>query len=150
MAPIDGGGNSVALILLCKNSGLDLSLAYSDSNLPGAGPEEAIFLQEFASSLHVPFFFENFAAKHAISTRTTRRKLRHKWFEELRKTHGFDYILTVHHSNDGLSTSICGADLKELTGIPDQNGCLGEPLITFSQNRYGKVMPYKRNITTLE
>ena len=138
---ISGGIDSVVLAHLCRQSNLEFSLAHCNFNLRGQeSQEDETFVVELADALNVEVFVESFqteayAEEKKISIQMAARELRYDWFEELRSTFHFDYIFTAHHANDNLETVLInltrGTGLEGLTGIPETNGYIFRPLLTF-------------------
>ena len=65
------------------------------------------------------------------------RELRYNWFNELAEQLKFEYVLTAHHADDNLETFLInlsrGTGLDGLIGIPEINGNIIRPLLTFSR-----------------
>ncbi|SDL08244.1 tRNA(Ile)-lysidine synthase [Salinimicrobium catena] len=143
LVAISGGVDSVVLAHLCKKANLDISLAHCNFHLRGEESEgDEAFVLELADALEVEVFIESFeteayARSKKISIQMAARELRYHWFEELRETLDFDYIFTAHHANDNLETFLInlvrGTGLEGLTGIPEKNGAILRPLLSFSR-----------------
>ena len=143
LVAVSGGVDSVVLAHLCKNAGLDISLAHCNFQLRGEESEEdENFVIELADSMDLQIFIEEFeteayANEKKMSTQMAARELRYRWFDELCETLQFDYIFTAHHANDNLETVLInfirGTGLEGLTGIPDKNECIRRPLLPFSK-----------------
>lgn len=141
---VSGGVDSVVLAHLCKESDLEIALAHCNFHLrqeESAGDEE--FVVELADALELEVFVEHFDTKafaedQKLSIQMAARELRYRWFEELRESFGFDYILTAHHANDDLETFLInlvrGTGLDGLTGIPRRNDFVLRPLLPFSRS----------------
>lgn len=152
LVAISGGLDSVVLTHLCQESNLNFSLAHCNFNLRDLESEgDELFVTELADALDVQVFVENFeteayAAEKKISVQMAARELRYDWFENLRRTLGFDYILTAHHANDNLETALInfvrGTGLDGLTGIPAANEKIIRPLLPFSRK---EILDYAHN-----
>ena len=101
------------------------------------------FVINLGKSLGIPaytvqFETEKFAAENGISIQMAARELRYNWFEEIRKQHHLDYILTAHHKDDTIETFLInlirGTGLNGLTGIAAVNGNIVRPLLPFTRN----------------
>ena len=142
---ISGGIDSVVLAHLCKASSVNFSLAHCNFNLRGEeSDQDEVFVKNLAKQLQVEVFIQSFqtelyAKDHQLSTQLAARELRYRWFEELAEKHQFNYILTAHHANDSLETylinTIRGTGLNGLTGIPQQNGKIMRPLLSFDREQ---------------
>ena len=142
---ISGGIDSVVLAYLCKSSQLHFSLAHCNFNLRGEESDaDEVFIKQLAEQLEVEVFTQSFqtelyAKDHQLSTQLAARELRYRWFYELAEEKAFDYILTAHHVNDSLETYLLnttrGTGLNGLTGIPEVNGKIVRPLLSFSREQ---------------
>ena len=140
---VSGGVDSVVMTHLCKLAKLDFSIAHCNFNLRGEeSNEDEIFVKELADELGVEAFTqsfdtEGFARDAKLSIQMAARDLRYSWFEELRSTRNFDYILSAHHANDNVETFLInlvrGTGIEGLTGIKDTNGYIIRPLLNFTR-----------------
>ena len=141
---ISGGIDSVVLAYLLKALKLNFSLAHCNFKLrfEDADKDEE-FVKKLAETLKTPchttsFDTDAYATKNKLSTQMAARELRYDWFDKLVKTKGYQYVLTAHHANDNLETVLInltrGANLEQLTGIPEINGNIVRPLLPFTRN----------------
>lgn len=143
LVAISGGVDSVVLTYLLNSLNFEISLAHCNFNLR---KKESDLDENFVSEISqktsnqiftIKFNTLKFAKKHNLSTQIAARKLRYNWFQELVDQHQFDYILTAHHADDNLETFminlIRGSGLDGFTGIPEINGNIIRPLLTFSR-----------------
>ena len=138
-----GGLDSVVLTQLLFELKYTIAIAHCNFSLRGSeSDEDAVFTENLAEKLHIPFHSETFDTKtfakdHKLSTQMAARELRYRWFEEVAQNFGYDYILTAHHADDDLETFFInlsrGTGLRGLTGIPQQNEKVIRPLLTFSR-----------------
>ncbi|WP_158839384.1 tRNA lysidine(34) synthetase TilS [Polaribacter sp. L3A8] len=141
---ISGGIDSVVLTHLLSALKFNISLAHCNFNLRGTESDlDENFVKELGKEQNIAVFTshfntEEFAKKNKQSTQIAARNLRYDWFNELIEKHQFDYLLTAHHADDNLETFLInltrGAGLDGLTGIPEINGNIVRPLLTFSRN----------------
>jgi tRNA(Ile)-lysidine synthase len=125
---ISGGVDSVVLADVCKRSGLHFTLAHCNFRLRDEESErDEQFVQAYAQNLQVPleviqFDTSQFAQENKLSIQEAARVLRYQWFDDLKKSGQFDYILLAHHANDNIETLLMnflrGTGLKGLTAIP--------------------------------
>ncbi len=136
---VSGGIDSVVMAKLCHQAGFTFGIAHCNFQLRGIDSEgDEIFVRELAQNYRVEchvqrFETKVFAKKEGISTQMAARELRYRWFEDLRRTHRYDYILTAHHQDDLLETILInltrGTGLAGLHGILPKNGHLIRPLL---------------------
>lgn len=139
-----GGLDSVVLTHLLNKLDYDFSLAHCNFNLRGNESEnDEQFVVQFAKNIGVELHTVRFNTKNEIekrggSTQMVARDLRYEWFKELLETNAYEYVLTAHHADDSLETFIInlsrGTGLDGLTGIPNINGKVLRPLLTFSRS----------------
>ena len=120
-------------------------MAHCNFNLRGEESDaDEVFIKQLAEQLEVEVFTQSFqtelyAKDHQLSTQLAARELRYRWFYELAEEKAFDYILTAHHVNDSLETYLInttrGTGLNGLTGIPEVNGKIVRPLLSFSRDQ---------------
>jgi tRNA(Ile)-lysidine synthase len=140
---ISGGMDSVVLTHLCHKMKLNFALVHCNFNLRGEESDaDEDFVLQLAEDLNLEVFIENFdtetyAKTHKLSTQMAARELRYSWFNDLMDQLHFDYLLTAHHADDNLETFLInlsrGTGLEGLTGIPEINGTIVRPLLTFSR-----------------
>jgi len=147
---VSGGKDSVLMVHLFKQAGLDFGIAHCNFNLRGeesAGDEE--FVRSLALSLQVPFYHATFNTKpyakaNHLSTQMAARELRYNWFEELRKQEGYDYIAVAHHQNDAVETVLLnltrGTGISGLHGILPKRGKIIRPLLFLSRAEIDQYM----------
>src|SRR6476620_3889550 len=141
---VSGGLDSMVLLHLCKQLGLDITVAHCNFQLRGEesdGDEQ--FVRSQCEKLDVLLYanrFETkkFAEEQKLSIQLVARKLRYDWFNTLLINNNYDYLLTAHHLDDNLETFLINftraSGLDGLTGIPKQNGYIVRPLLAFSRN----------------
>ncbi|WKD85770.1 tRNA(Ile)-lysidine synthase [Polaribacter huanghezhanensis] len=141
---ISGGVDSVVLTHLFYQLNFDISLAHCNFHLRGeeSGKDEE-FVKELGKRLDlktfsISFETEKYATKNQLSTQVAARNLRYDWFQELTKTHLFDFVITAHHADDNLETFLInltrGTGLEGFTGIPEINNTIVRPFLIFSRD----------------
>lgn len=156
---LSGGLDSVVLAHLLVSGGYDVAFAHVNFQLRSDESEEdEAFCKDLASKLGKPFYTIRFDTKKIAEqdkkgTQETARTLRYTWFESLKKENGFQYIVTAHHLNDAVETSIFhlakGAGLQGLSGIPLKKGNVVRPFLFATRE---KISAYaeKKKITWRE
>ena len=140
---VSGGVDSVVMAHLCKLAKLDFSIAHCNFNLRGTeSDEDETFVIDLADALDVEVFTQAFnteayAKEAKLSIQMAARDLRYSWFEELRGSLNFDFILSAHHANDNVETFLInlvrGTGIEGFTGIKDTNGYILRPMLNFSR-----------------
>ncbi|PWG06113.1 tRNA lysidine(34) synthetase TilS [Polaribacter aquimarinus] len=141
---ISGGVDSVVLTHLLSKLNFTIALAHCNFKLRDTESNlDEEFVKKIGKLLNIKTFTtrfetEKFAAKNKQSTQIAARNLRYSWFKEIAEKHQFNYVLTAHHADDNLETFLInlsrGTGLEGLTGIPDVNGNIVRPLLTFSRD----------------
>jgi len=141
---ISGGLDSVVLAKLCYD--LQFSIAFAHCNFQLRGEEsdsDETFVKQLAADWNIKVFTkkfktESFATNEKLSIQMAARTLRYEWFQEIANTYAYDYILTAHHKDDALETFLInlsrGTGIEGLTGIPEQNGIVVRPLLSFTRS----------------
>jgi len=141
---VSGGIDSVVLTHILHSLKFSIFLAHCNFQLRGKdSAKDEIFVTELAKQLKIPcatikFDTENFAIEKGISTQMAARELRYNWFQEIMQENELDYIVTAHHKDDIIETVLInltrGTGLDGLTGIPEINGSIVRPLLSFSRS----------------
>ena len=134
---VSGGRDSVAMVSLFAEAGLDFAIAHCNFQLRGLDSDlDEAFCRDLAQKQGVIFHsikFETKTLKKSVSTQMIARKLRYEWFEELLKTNFYAAIATAHHLNDSLETVLLnlvkGTGIDGLKGISPKNGNIIRPLL---------------------
>ncbi|MCG1034777.1 tRNA lysidine(34) synthetase TilS [Polaribacter sargassicola] len=140
---ISGGVDSVVLTHLLSKLNFGVSLAHCNFKLRTTESDlDEDFVKKLGDELNIPVFTTHFnttqyAKENKQSTQIAARNLRYNWFNQLINQHQFNYLLTAHHADDNLETFLInltrGSGLDGLTGIPEINGNIVRPLLTFSR-----------------
>jgi tRNA(Ile)-lysidine synthase len=136
---VSGGLDSAVLCELCKQAGYDFGIAHCNFQLRGTESDgDEHFVEALSKRYAVTFYRVSFdtdaiAAKEKKSIEETARDLRYSWFEELRNTNEYDYIVTAHHANDNIETVLMnffrGTGIKGLHGILPKQNKIVRPLL---------------------
>ena len=140
---VSGGMDSVVMAHLFYRSGYQFALAHCNFKLRGNDSElDELFVKELADKLNVPFYCKSFNTKlfaktQKVSIQMAARDLRYRWFEELRKSEGYNYVATAHHKNDLAETVLInlarGTGLRGLKGVPMKGDGIIRPLLIFER-----------------
>jgi len=140
-----GGIDSVVLVHLCAEAGVDFSLAHCNFQLRGEeSDQDENFVRELADKMGVEIFTKNFdttayAAEQRQSIQMAARELRYQWFEELLQENDLTWLLTAHHLDDALETFLInlsrGTGIDGLSGIPQETNKVIRPLLPFTRDQ---------------
>ena len=136
---VSGGVDSVVLCELCHQAGYRFEIAHCNFQLRG---EESLrdekFVRSLAEKYHVKIWVTHFdtteyAASHKLSIQEAARELRYAWFNELLEEQGLSFLLTAHHLDDSIETSLMnffkGTGIAGLRGILPRQGKIIRPLL---------------------
>lgn len=136
---VSGGMDSVVLCELCHQAGYRFEIAHCNFQLRG---EESLrdekFVRLLAEKYQVKIWVTHFdtteyAVSHKLSIQEAARELRYAWFNELLEEHGLSFLLTAHHLDDSIETSLMnffkGTGIAGLRGILPRQGKIIRPLL---------------------
>ena len=105
---ISGGADSMVLLdvfaAAAKTRAYRLTIAHFDHGLRADSDEDRAFVETAASRLGLPYI--SHTAKLGIASEASARTARHAWLELIRIESGASAILTAHHQDDLLETSL--------------------------------------------
>ncbi len=140
---VSGGIDSVVLLDLLSSTGFSFAVAHCNFHLRGVESDlDEVFVKSLASRYGVPFFSHSFntseiAGLRGISIEMAARDLRYAWFEEVRETQNFDWVVVAHHRDDQVETFFLnlarGTGIAGLTGMNVVNGRVVRPLLFASR-----------------
>ena len=143
LVAVSGGLDSMVAVNLLQKIGLHFGVAHCNFKLRGDESDiDAQFVKDWATKNECACFVaefdtKNYAKLHKISIEMAARNLRYQWFHQLRVANGYDYIITAHHANDNLETTLYnftrGTGFKGLLGIPPQNDKIIRPFLPLSR-----------------
>ncbi len=140
---VSGGIDSMVLLHLFFASGYKAGIAHCNFHLRYSESDgDEGFVKSAAENMGADFYRQDFdteqsARESGISVQMAARNLRYRWFEEIRSTHGYDYIATAHNQDDMIETFFInltrGTGIRGLTGIPLKTGRIVRPLLFASR-----------------
>jgi tRNA(Ile)-lysidine synthase len=104
---VSGGADSIVLLDIfatAGNRGYDLTVAHVDHGLRPESASDADFVAKAAARYGLPI--EQHAAGLGQASEAAARAVRHEWLEETRVDIGALAVLTAHHQDDLLETSL--------------------------------------------
>jgi tRNA(Ile)-lysidine synthase len=136
---ISGGIDSMAMLHLFKEAGYRIGVAHCNFQLRGeeSNKDELLVVEE-CKRLAIPFYIkkfdtETFAWEQGVSIQMAARDLRYVWFEDLVKTHAYNFLATGHHFDDSMETILLnltkGTSIEGFAGIPLKNKNIIRPLL---------------------
>lgn len=140
---VSGGVDSMVMLSLFTRSGFRTGVAHCNFQLRGAeSDEDEVLVAREAARLGVPCYNRRFDTAGEMertgeSMEMAARRLRYAWFEELRRSEGYDVIAVAHHADDSIETFFInllrGTGLRGLTGISIHPGYIIRPLLFASR-----------------
>lgn len=137
---VSGGVDSSVMAALFRQAGYRFTVAHCNFHLRGEDSNRDMQLvRQMADDWRVPLLIKEFDTRaiqkdSGLSTEMIARKLRYDWFEETGRD--FDYIVTAHQANDAAETmllNLCrGTGLRGMRSIPERNGKIIRPMLTFT------------------
>ncbi len=121
-----GGLDSTVLAHALHAEGYDFAIAHMNFQLRDAASDgDAAFVEELARTLDAKFYYKavdtKARAQPGESTQMTARRLRYDWFDDILQTTHYTQLLTAHHAEDNLETSLInlirGTGLSGLAGM---------------------------------
>ena len=139
-----GGADSLLLLDLAREALPGrVSCAHFDHRLRAGSAADAAFVRAWCQRQGVPYVGGRgdvaAAAKEAKrGIEETARALRYAFLDKARRKLGADSILTAHHLDDQAETLLLrlarGTKLTGLGGIPERNGTVLRPFLTFPKS----------------
>lgn len=140
---VSGGADSLALVRVFQEAGLQFEIAHCNFQLRGKeADEDEAFVCALAEKAGVNFHAirfdtKQFAEEKKLSIQQAARELRYKWFEKTSREHHLDLIATAHHADDQVETIlyqfIKGTGLRGLRGIKAKRDKIIRPLLFASK-----------------
>lgn len=143
LCAISGGADSVCLMLMMMELGINISAVHCNFHLRG---EESMrdekFVHDLCKKLSVPLHIADFdtasyAREHNISIEMAAREQRYTLFEQLRQELGCQCVGVAHNSDDNVETLILnllrGTGLKGLCAMQPRQGFVVRPLLCLSR-----------------
>lgn len=152
---VSGGVDSAVLCELCYQAGFAFTIAHCNFQLRGAESDrDEQLVNSLAKKYGVEVLVKRFetaayAKENKISIQEAARELRYQWFAGLIRNSSmedsfsllssrFSLLLTAHHADDNIETLLMhffrGTGLHGLTAIPERNGYIRRPLLSFSKD----------------
>lgn len=136
---VSGGVDSMVLTHLLLQTGYKIAVAHCNFHLRGEQSDgDESFVKTFCEShqiiCHIAHFdTEAYATKHNCSIQMAARDLRYDFFQHLMEQHHYQYLVTAHHLNDTLESSLFylakGGGLRGISGIHPKNKHIVRPML---------------------
>lgn len=136
---VSGGIDSVVLVHLLKNAGIEFGIAHCNFGLRGIeSDEDELFVANLGLALTIPVYVKKFdtssvAAQMGISIQMAARKLRMEWMNEICTSQGYQLVCLAHHHDDNMETFFLnlfrGTGTRGLKGMDPLSGNILRPLI---------------------
>lgn len=143
LVALSGGADSVALLRILHQQGVDIVALHCNFHLRGEESDrDERFVNDLCQCLNIPLHIKHFdtrsyATEHRISIEMSARELRYAWFEEMRQQLGAEDIAVAHHRDDQAETVLLnlirGTGLRGLAGMHERSGHIVRPLLHMSK-----------------
>ncbi len=140
---VSGGIDSMVLLHLYVAAGYTPGIAHCNFHLRGdESDRDEQFVKSVAETMDAAYHQQDFdteqsAGESGISIQMAARNLRYRWFEQIRKKHGYNFISTAHNQDDVIETFFInlsrGTGIRGLTGIPVRSEKVIRPLLFASR-----------------
>ena len=137
LVTVSGGVDSVALILIMDTlQKFELNIAHVNHNLRNESSQDELFVKKIASDLQIPFFVAHLNPSEIgrnMGVEKWARNERYKFFDQTLKKISGDWVMTAHHANDQIETTLMNISRKTgmlgLRGIAKSRNKILRPLI---------------------
>ncbi len=140
---VSGGIDSMVLCDLFVKNNLSFSVAHCNFQLRGEeSKQDEAFVADWCKQHEIPFYAKRFDTKtyaeaNKLSIQVAARNLRYAFFYETLKTEALDTLVTAHHQDDAIETTLFhffrGSGIAGLKGIPSENNQTIRPLLNFNK-----------------
>jgi tRNA(Ile)-lysidine synthase len=128
-----GGADSLALLALAVDAGLEPIGVYVDHGIRDAGDREADVVADAASRLGAGFDVRRVAVSQGANLEARARTARYDALERARVTHDATVVLVAHTADDQAETVLLnllrGSGTRGLAGMPARRGRVVRPLL---------------------
>lgn len=138
---VSGGADSMALVHLFQSLSLQIHIAHVNYQLRGKDSDlDEGLVKSYCTENAIEYSVQSpkTPLNQSKSIQDEARAFRYQFFEELSNQFKLDFIVTAHHLNDDIETSLInfarGSGLKGLKGIPARRGNIIRPLLQVSKN----------------
>ena len=143
LAAVSGGADSMCLLTLLTEAGLDVTAAHFEHGIRGEESlRDAAFVEDYCRRHGIPCVVEHgdvpaFAGEQGMSLEQAARQLRYAFLERCAGEIGAELILTAHNLDDSAETLLFnlarGAGAAGLRGIPARRERILRPLLGVSR-----------------
>jgi len=158
---VSGGIDSVALLdalsKLQPDWNWQLVVAHLDHNVRSDSADDAQFVSALAESYGHKFFLGQLDGEE--NSEAALRQKRYEFFDTIADGVGADYIVTAHHQDDFIETTlfnvIRGADRRGLGALQKKRGQIVRPLLDMSKGQiiayaHGRGLQWRDDSTNLD
>lgn len=149
---VSGGPDSMCLLTVLNdlkslfkkkyNINYELVVAHVNHSIRPESENEKIYVENVCKKLNIPFFYlkenvEEISKERKISVEACGRKIRYKFFSEVKNKTNATKIAVAHNLNDNVETVLLnlirGCALKGLTGMNFLSNDIIRPLLTIEK-----------------
>ena len=151
LVAVSGGVDSVALALLMDTlQKFKLNIVHVNHNLRYESSQEELFVKKLASDLKIPFFVSHLNPDEIgknMGVEQWSRYERYRFFEHTLKKISGDWVMTAHHANDQIETTLMNISRKTgmlgLRGIAKSRNKILRPLL---ENPKSEILDFAKRI----
>jgi len=143
LCAVSGGADSMCLLQLLKDAGIEVIAAHYEHGIRGEESERDLnFVRSWCEGSDIPFVFArgdvpSYAREQGIGIEEAARKLRYEFLLDKYLELGCDLIATAHNANDNAETILFnlsrGSGALGLAGIPPRRGAIIRPLLNVTR-----------------
>jgi tRNA(Ile)-lysidine synthase len=137
---VSGGIDSVVLSEVIFNLGFTFGIAHCNYSLRGKDSDlDQAFVEKLSQRLNARIFVKKFVKDYVEqlgtgSVQMNARALRYQFFKDLTLEHGYQWIVTAHHLDDQLETTLLnltrGTGIKGIVGMSAGENGIFRPLLS--------------------
>lgn len=145
LVAVSGGVDSMVLLHVLKELRYDIGAIHCNFKLREVDADlDEQLVRGFCDTNNIPlicraFDTKDYASQNGISIQMAARELRYAFFKEVLKKQNYAKLVTAHHNNDDIETSIAALlnanFYKGISGIPERRKKVIRPILNLSKEK---------------